>query len=170
MFRQGIDQEERNKCISYLHEEMKLAAFREIEQRLFDEIFIQYHGGQVNMPREKLHNAIKRVVAAVNEIIKRRSRITSVPDIASSMFHAYQKRYEDYLNLKEKQADSITQFSPKTGQANLLEESMIAEKKSRDIALKEEKKLWRQLKLSDSEIMKMWNDALAAVKAENWQP
>jgi len=46
----------------------------------------------------------------------------------------------------------------------------VAEKKSRDIALKEEKKLWKRLKLSDSEIMKMWNDAIAAIRDENWHP
>ncbi len=170
MFRQRIDREEYNKRLSYLQEEMKLTAFREIEQRLFDEAFIQYHGGQVDMPREKLNNAAKRVLAAANEILKRRAKITSVPDIASSMFYAYQKRYEDYLSLKEKQADSITQFIPAPGQADRLEESMIEEKKSREIALKEEKKLWRLLKLGDSDIMKMWNDAVAAVKADNWQP
>lgn len=145
-------------------------AFREIEQRLFDEVFIQYYGGQVDMPREKLNNAAKRVLAAANEILKRRSKITSVPDIAFSMNCAYRKRYEDYFALKEKQADSITRFIPAPGQADRLEESMIEEKKSREIALKEEKKLWKQLKLSESEIMKMWDEAVSAVRAEKWQP
>lgn len=170
MFRQRVGQEELTKCLSYLQEEMKLAAFREIEQRLSDEMFIQYYGKQSDTPREKFHNAVNRVVTAANEILKRRAKITSVPDIASSMFYAYQKRYEDYLALKEKQADSITRFVPAPGQADRLEESMIEEKKSREIALKEEKKLWRLLKLSDSDIMKMWNDAVAVVKSENWQP
>ena len=174
MFRQRIDQEERNKCLSYLQEEMKLIAFREIEQRLFDEVFIQYyrqeHDKRGDIPRDALLNAAKRVVEAAKEILRRRRKITSVPDIASSMFYAYQKRFEDCLALKERQVDTMTQFVPEAGTADRLEESMVAEKKSRDIALKEEKKIWRRLKLSDSDVLKMWNYAVDTVKAENWQP
>jgi len=148
---------------------MKLWAFREIEELLFNEVFVQYHGGQVDIPREKLINATKRVAQSAQEILRRRQKITSVPEIASSMFYAYQRRFEDYLSLKQEQANIITRFTPNPGDANRLEESWIAEKKSREIALKEEKKLWRQLKLSDSEIMKMRTDAVATVKAEKWQ-
>jgi len=174
MFGRKIDQEERDKCLSYLQEEMKMIAFREIEQSLFDEVFIQYYRQDYekkgDMTREQLTNASKRVVEAAKEILRRRQSMLPVPDIASSMFYAYQRRFEDYLDLKEKQADSVTSFISVSGTADRLQESMTAEKRSRDVTLKEEKKLWRKLKLGDSEVMKMRNDAVAAVKAENWQP
>jgi len=169
MFRQRIDQEGHKKCLSYLQEEMKLWAFRQIEELLFNEVFVQYHDGQADIPREKLINATKRVVQSAQEILRRRQKITSVPEIASSMFYAYQKRYEDYLSLKQEQANIITELTPSIGDTNRLEESWVMEKKSREIAMKEEKKLLGQLKLSDSEIMKMRADAVAIVKAEKWQ-
>jgi len=50
----------------------------------------------------------KQVVEAAKEILRRRQKITSVPDIASPVFYAYQKRFEDYLTLKERQVDTMT--------------------------------------------------------------
>ena len=57
MFRQQMNQEERNNCISYLQEEMKLLAFREIEERRCDEIFIQYHSNNSNITKQQLNAA-----------------------------------------------------------------------------------------------------------------
>ena len=163
----------RQQCSAYYQEELKLKAFQEKEADLYNEALVKYgmSVGTDDRAAKQMLRAANRLAEAANEILRRRSKMAAVPDMASAMYFAWQTTYSDYSAWTSAQAAAVSAVGdglmPHSEQIKrLLSES----EKSRRKAEGQEKKFLRQLKLSSNEGRNMLIEASMVVENENWQP
>jgi len=171
--RPKIEGEELQKCLAYLEEEGKLVVFRGKEEDLYNNALVKY-GKSVAIDdhaAKEMFRAAKRLAAAANEIIRRRSEMVSVPDVASTMYFAFQKSYLAYSQHVEAECAAWeTESNGMKPDYEYLRRLSLQSEDLRLKALKEERKLAERLKLSGDVVRGMYNNALATIEAENWQP
>ena len=177
-----IHGDERSKCLAYLEEEFKLTAFQEKEANLYNNAKVTY----ISAPREdaakQMRIAANRLARSATEILKRRGKMASIPDAAYATYFAWQLTYSDYSSWATANAvglGGVMNFpSVDMGSLDTIAEVhgehvgklFLQSEKSREKAMKEMKKLLKRLKLSGAEAQTLFNNASAAIEAENWQP
>ena len=168
-----IEDYELQKCLAYLEEEWKIRAFQEKEVDLYNKALVgcSKEISTDSTAAKEVYRAAKRLVQSTREILRRRGKLTSIPDTASAMYSAWQLTYSDYSAWTETQPDVVEAV------ANGLEPNrehvrklLLQAEKSRREAEKEEEKLLKRLKLSGDEAKKLFRKALDTVVAEDWQP
>ena len=190
---------ERVGCLHYLEEEEKLQVFRSKENDLYSIAFAEhsesyipdsqvydeendlYYNAELSedsqsrssdsQANEKIYLAAKRLMKAAEYILKRRAEMESIPDIASKHHLAWQKVYIDYqahVTAASRLWEGIVQGI--TPNDRDLKKSQLSLKLSLKRANKETDKLLQRLQLSDDELNKMRNEAVAYYEAEEWQP
>jgi len=159
--------DQRQQCLAYYQEELKLKAFQQEEADLYNEAVVKYgmSVGTDDKAAKGMLRATSRLVESANEILRRRAEMRSVPDMASAMYFAWQTTYSDYLAWASAQAAAVSAAAEGMvphGQRvrELLEES----EKSRRKAEGEEKKLLKRLKLSSHEMRELLAEASVALE------
>ena len=123
--------------------------------------------------------AANRLAQSATEILRQRNKMSPIPDAASATYFAWQMTYSDYsswatanvsglqaiANALTSDTDTIAEVQGEHA-GKLLSQS----EKSREKAMKEMKNLLKRLKLSGAEAQTLFNNASAAIEAENWQP
>ena len=174
-----IHGDERSKYLAYLEEEFKLTAFQEKESNIYNNAKVTY----ISAPREdaakQMRIAANRLAQSATEILRQRNKMSPIPDAASATYFAWQVTYSDYsswataivsglqviANALTSDIDTIAEVQGEHA-GKLLSQS----EKSREKAMKEMKNLLKRLKLSGAEAQTLFNNASAAIEAENWQP
>ena len=168
-----IQGEELRKCLAYLEEEFKHTAFQEKEADLYNNALIKY-GKSISTDSRAAKEACQaanRLAQSAGEILRRREQIAPIPDAASATYFAWQLTYSDYSAWATAQAAAIEAAA--TGMepyGERVRELLLQSEKSREKAMKEMEKLIKRLKLSGDRAQQLFNNALASVEAENWQP
>ena len=195
-FKSEVNEEERAKCIAYLKEVCKLRAFYEREMGIHDDTIKQGLGAlqddsrQTGVLEKATYLAITRLSKAANEIITRRGRLEPVPDVVRSIFDAWGLEYSALLEwataqkyVEEGQQDLGGASAMSLIEGDILETQRERLKTAHNLmqkndkywhkAIKTERKLYRQLRLTREEVDdldKSWENARIKVEAENWQP
>lgn len=160
-------------CLHYLEEEEKLQVFRSKENDLCNAVLSKDSQSRSSdsQANEKMCRAASRLVKAAEHILKRRAEMESIPAIASKHYLAWQKVYIDYqthVAAVSRLWEGIVQgITPNNRD---LKKSQFSLKLSLKRANKETDKLLKRLQLSDDELRKMRNEAVAYYEAEKWQP
>lgn len=161
------------ECLVYYEEELKLKVFQEKEADLYNNALVKY-GRSISTDScaaKEMCRAANRLVQAASEVLRRRSKMVSIPDAASAMYFTWQITYEDYSAWAESQAAAmeavVNGMIPRSERVRgLLSQS----EKSRHRAENEEKKFLKRLKLGGDEMRKLLFNASRAVTAQEWQP
>ena len=165
--------DERQKCLSYYEQELKLKAFQEKEADLYNDAVVKYGDSMTidNLASKEMCGAANRLSQSASAILKRRGGMASIPDVASMMYLAWQMTYSDYSAWASAQYAAL-QAVANGMQPNIarVRELLSQSEKSRHKAENEEKKLLKRLKLNINDISTMLSNASAAVAADNWQP
>ena len=171
-----IQGDEFRKCLEYYEEETKLTVFQTKEADLYNNALVKYSRSisiGSNAAKE-MCRAVNRLVQAANEILRRRAKMASIPSAASPMYFAWQIVFSDYQAWAEAQAAAVEAIaSGMEPHGQRVRELLSQSEKSRNKAMNEEKKLLERLKhsgLTGDMVQKIFNDASAAIVAENWQP
>jgi len=168
-----IEGDELQKCLAYLQEELKLAAFQNKEATLYQHTSAKY-GDSASIDSSALkekYRAANRLAQAADEIVKRREQMEPIPDAASAAYSAWQLAYSDYsawVSALSAAAKAIADgIEPPVRQVLKLASQF---QKSRYVARDEGKKFLDRLGLDGNTIQKLLNDAAVAVAADDWQP
>jgi len=168
-----IEGDELQKCLAYLQEELKLAAFQNKEATLYQNASVKYGDAtSIDSPalKEK-YRAANRLAQAADEIVKRRGKMGPIPDAASAGCSAWQLAYSDYsawVSALSAAAEAIADgIEPPVRQVLKLASQF---QKSRYAARDEGKKFLDHLGLDGNMIQKLLNGAAATVADDNWQP
>ena len=168
-----IEDYELQKCLAYLEKEWEIRAFQGKEVDLYNKALVEYSKeiSTDSTAAKEVYRAAKRLVQSAREILKRRGKVTSIPDTASAMYSAWQLAYSDYSAWTETQPGVVEAVAnglePNSEHVQKL---LLQTEKSRREAEKEEEKLLKRLKLSGDEAKKLFRKALDIVVAEDWQP
>jgi len=168
-----IPPEERETTLAYLAQELKLAAFQDLEAGRYNDAVTKY-GGDVRPGGSQvsaLLPAARRLLKAADELVGRHSGFGPVPDAAAGAYFTWQRTYMQY---QEWASGIVSVYEgleagilPDAGRVqHLLAES----EKTRKAAENEEGKLMRRLKLQGEEWRVLMQGAQSAVKAERWEP
>jgi hypothetical protein len=168
-----IEGDELQKCLTYLQEELKLAAFQNKEATLYQNASVKY-GDVTSMDshtlKEKCRTA-NRLAQAADEIVKRREQMGPIPDTASAAYSAWQLAYSDYsawVSALSAATEAIADgIEPPVRQVLKLASQF---QKSRYVARDEGKKFLDRLGLNGNTIQKLLNEAAVAVADDDWQP
>ena len=168
-----VSAEERETILAYLTEEVKLAAFQDLEAGRYNDAATKY-GGDVRPGGSQvsaLLPAARWLLKAADELVGRHSGLGPVPDVAAGAYFTWQKTYMQY---QEWASGIVSVYEgleagilPDVGRVQHL---LVESEKTRKAAESEEGKLMRRLKLRGEEWRVLMQDAQAAVKAEEWQP
>lgn len=167
-----IKEDESEKCLTYLEQEYKLAAFQDREAERFNHALLRYgNSNYSDSIAQQMCPAALRLADAAREIVKRRHDMTSIPDVASNMYSAWLLTSAEYLAWTEAQVAAMAALSqglePSGSQ---LQKLLLQSEKTRRKAMNEEQKLLKRFRLSSDEISRILNNAITAVEAADWQP
>ncbi|HEY93119.1 MAG TPA: hypothetical protein G4O17_05190 [Dehalococcoidia bacterium] len=168
-----IEGDELQKCLDYLQEELKLAAFQDKEATLYKNASAKYIDAPLtdNLAPKERCRAANRLAQAAGEIVNRRYRIEPIPDAASAAYSAWQLAYLDYSAWVSALSAAIeaiaSDIEPPARQVLKLASQF---QKSRNIARTEGNKFIDRLGLNGNTVQKLLNEAAVAVAADNWQP
>lgn len=168
-----IKGDELSKCLAYLEEEWKLTAFQEKEADIYNDALVKY-GSLMEIDRnaaKEMCQAINRLLQSASEILGRRSRISSVPDVASVSFSAWQSTYTSYLTWTQAQAAVIQALADGT-EPNVRRSTELISKSEnhRSIAMSELRILLKRLDISGKELQGLHDHATTTVEEDNWKP
>lgn len=168
-----IEGDELQKCLTYLQEELKLAAFQDKEATLYKNASAKYVDAPPTdslAPKEKCR-AANRLAQAADEIVNRRGEMGPIPDAASAAYSAWQLAYSDYSAWVSALSSAIEVIAggiePPVRQVLELASQF---QKSRNIARDEGYKFLDRLGLNGNAVQKLLNEAAVAVAADSWQP
>ena len=168
-----IQGDERQECLAYLQEECKFRAFQEKEADLYNDAVVKYGNSMTtdSLASKEMCRAANRLSQSASAILKRRAGMASIPDVASTIYLAWQMTYSDYSAWASAQYATI-QAVANGMQPNIarVRELLSQSEKSRHKAENEEKRLLKRLNLNINDISTMLSNASAAVAADNWQP
>lgn len=165
--------EERQKCLDYLKEEFELTAFQDKEAALYNNVAVKYLDSISvdSSAAEAMCQAANRLSQAASEIMKRRSKITSIPHTASAVFFGWQATFQEYLAWTQALVAAVeASANGMTPQMEYVEAIRSQSEKFRRKAEAELKKLLERLKLSGDEMRELFVNASRNVTAEDWQP
>jgi len=167
-----IEGAERQECLAYLEEEMKLGLLREKVDNLFTEGMMNY--GRLaqkdkNKAFEGMVKVAKCVSQAATELVRRKHEMTFIPDAALATSSAWETVYSDYEALATAQAGAM-EADPNgmTTEWDRVRELVRKVKKSTRRAQKEEKKLQKRLKLTGDEARRILDNASRATEADDY--
>lgn len=164
---------ERERCLSYFQEELKLGAFQTKEADLYNNAVVEYgmSAATSDEAAQEMMRAAKRLAQSLIEILRRRSAMVSVPDAASAVYLARQVTYDALSAWAGAQAAAVSAMAsgmiPHTERVRELHKE--SEKWQRK-AEKEEKKFVKQLKISGHDLQTMLAEASVAAENDSWQP
>ena len=168
-----IPPEERETILAYLTEEVKLAAFQDLEAGRYNDAATKY-GGDVRPGGSQvsaLLPAARRLLKAADELVGRHSGLGPVPDVAAGAYFTWQKTYMQY---QEWVSGVVSVYEgleagilPDVGRVQHL---LVESEKTRKVAESEEAKLMRRLKLRAEDWRVFVQEAQTAAKAERWEP
>ena len=168
-----IEGDERQKCLAYLQEELKLAAFQDKEATLYKNASAKYLDAPPTdslAPKEK-YRAANRLAQAADEIVKRRDKMGPIPDAASAAYSGWQLAYSDYsawVSALSAATEAIADgIEPPVREVLKLASQF---QKSRYVARDEGRKFLDRLGLDGNMIQELLIDAAAAVADDDWQP
>ncbi len=177
-----MQDDERRQCLAYLEEEFKIAAFDQKAREAFENAMVEaatkLNASQISSQefQKEISQAVSRLDVAAKETVRRRDKMTRVPNIALSTFSAWHRMYLAYsawAAVKTAHEAKNARVSIPTVSKNEIDRTvqLFQEyEKCKVEAAKEHHKLLKRLKLSDEETQELLNNALAAIDAENWQP
>jgi hypothetical protein len=173
-----IQGDERQKCLNYLEEELKISAFHEKESQLLENVMLEcslkgMHGKEL---QERISSASTRLAKAAEQIVKRRAKLGNIPDTALATYSAWNRMYSacsvwitEQAAQEMKHAKVLMPSTSKEETERMLELFQEYQKYKLEAA-KEHHKLLKRLKLSDEETQELLNNAAASIAQENWQP
>ena len=168
-----IPPEERETILAYLTEEVKLAAFQDLEAGRYNDAATKYGGDVVpgGSQVSELLSAARRLLQAADELLRRHSGLGSVPDEATRAYFAWQGTYMQYQEWASAVVAAYEGLEagvlPNVDRVQYL---LVQMEKTRKAAENEEGKLMRRLRLRAEDARVLMQDALTAAKAEGWQP
>ncbi|MBA7575527.1 MAG: hypothetical protein GH159_01150 [Dehalococcoidia bacterium] len=177
-----MQDDERRRCLAYLEEEFKIAAFDLKAREAFENAMVQsatkLNASQINSQefQKEISQAVSRLDVAAKETVRRRDKMTRVPNIALATYSAWHRMYLAYsawTAVKTAQEAKSARVSIPIVSKNEIDRTikLFQEyEKCKIEAAKGHHKLLKRLKLSDEETQELFNNALAAIEAENWQP
>ncbi len=169
-----IKDDERRQCIAYLEQLWKIQSFQKKESDLYDNSVIKFSSFSVTDSHvvKEMCQAATRLEQSVNESLRRHRGISSVPDVASKVWRAWESRYSDYLAFATAQAvvsnALLSNRASADAQLEQLDKLTSQRDKSLRKAIDETIKLGRRLKLTDVEHARLFQVAEDA-QNENWQ-
>ncbi|MBE0449019.1 MAG: hypothetical protein IBX64_13175 [Actinobacteria bacterium] len=168
-----IQDDEFRQCLAYLEEEWRLKAFQEKEADLYNNALVK-HGRSISadsVAAKEVCRAASRLTESASEILRRRSKMSPVPDAASAVYFAWQLTYLDYSSWSTAQCAAVEAVVNGMEPCGERVGALLAQSEtSRHKAEKEEKRLLRRLRrsgLTGDMVQKMFSDASAAVEAQN---
>jgi hypothetical protein len=177
-----MQDDERRQCLAYLEEEFKIAAFDQKAREAFENAMVEsatkLNASQISSQefQKEISQAVLRLDVAAKETIRRRDKMTRVPNMALSTYSAWHRMYLAYsawAAVKTAQETKSASVSIPAVSKDEIEKTikLFQEyEKCKIKAAKEHHKLLKRLRLSDEETQGLFNNALAAIEAENWQP
>jgi len=173
LFRQPtIEGDERQECLNYYEEELKLGLLRMQVDELFGKGMMKY--GQLALQNredglEGMLKVNKHVSQIASDIVKRKKEMNTVPSVASVMSSAWEVVYSDYEALAEAQADATqADYDGVAADWKRLQELAAKAKKSLRKALKEENKFLKGLKLGSDETQRILDNASKDAELNKW--
>ena len=163
----AVKGEERAPCLDYIKRETALAAFQESEADLYNNTLVKYGSGSLDaVAAQALVSAGRRLNAAAQEILGRRTSLPAVPEPAAATRFMWDETYRRLASWAEAQASAIEAVAegrePAGGYVReLLEDS----EKAKEQALREEKSLLERLRLSHTELTSLY---AGEPQAEDW--
>ena len=165
--------DELRECLAYYEQELKLKVFQEKEADLYNNALVKYGNSMTtdSLASKEMCRAASRLSQSASAILKRRAGMGSIPDVASSMYLAWQMTYSDYSAWASAQYAAI-QAVANGMQPNVdrVRKLLLESEKSRHKAENEEKSLLKRLNLNINDINRMLSNTSAAVATDNWQP
>jgi hypothetical protein len=171
-----IEDEERERCLTYTKAVGNISAFWDREATLFNNTLVRYLDSitESPVPASEVCKAANRLVQAAKEVIHRHEPIQPIPDAALQMQSAYiaflislKDWAESTLEAMETLANGLTPHYEYVQQLMEERESAWHEVQT------EEKKLLGRLGLSTPEIkalLKQIHSSLNAAENDSWQP
>ena len=171
-----IEDEERERCLTYTKAVGNISAFWDREATLFNNTLVRYLDSITESPvaASEVCKAANRLVQAAKEVIHRHEPIQPIPDAALQMQSAYiaflislKDWAESTLEAMETLANGLTPHYEYVQQLMEERESAWHEVQT------EEKKLLGRLGLSTPEIkalLKQIHSSLNAAENDSWQP
>ena len=167
-----IEGAERQECLAYLEEEMKLGLFRVKVDSLADEGMMRY-GQLAQKDKAKAFEGMVKVTnhisQAATELVRRKHEMTFIPDAALATSSAWETVYLDYKTLATSEA--TTMEADVHGMATDWEhvQRLVKEvKKAIGKAQREDKRLLKRLKLTGDEARGIVDNASRVTEADDW--
>lgn len=172
-----IEGEERERCLAYITEAVtNVTAFWDKESALFNNTLVKYLDSIQTSPlaASKVCSAANRLVQAAQEVIHRHDAIQPIPKAALPMYYAYSSLFLRAKEWAESMLASIeAQASGMTPQYEYVQHLVEKRESAQHEAYYEEKKLLKQLGLTQSEVEAIPRQAhsrLEAAKGDSWHP
>lgn len=159
--------------MTYLQEELKLAAFQDKEATLYKNAAVKYSTvTSIDSPVFKENcRAANRLAQAASETVERRGKMGPIPDAALAAYSAWKLAYSDYsawVSTLYTATKAIADCNDPPVKRVLELASQF--QKSRQTARDEGNKFLVRLGMNGNTVQKLLNDAAAAVAADTWQP
>jgi hypothetical protein len=169
----NVTGQERERCLAYLREELRLAQFQEREADLNNNALVKF-GTDVMSDRRAARGyrqTVNRLAEASRAILERRSRMAAVPDAATEMFFAWQSALSKYSEWASAGASAVEAAADGTTPNVARVQTLLAEfEQSAQRALKCEQKFVRRLGLTGNDFKNMTSEAARYVDANPWEP
>ena len=168
-----IPPEERDTILAYLTEEVKLAAFQDLEAGRYNDAATKY-GGDVRPGGSQvsgLLSAARRLLKAADELVGRHSGLGPVPDVATRAYFAWQGTYMQYQEWASAVVATLEGLEAGViPNVERVQHLFVQMEKTRKAAESQETKLIRRLRLRAEDWRVLMQDAQTAAKGEKWQP
>jgi len=168
-----IRPEERETILAYLAEEVKLAAFQDLEAGRYNDAATKYGGAVVpGGPQvSELLSAGRRLLQVADELVSRHSGLGPVPDEAAGAYFAWQGTYMQYQEWASAVVSALEGLEAGVSpNVDRVQQLFVQMEKTRKGAENEERKLVGRLRLRAEDWRVLMQDAQTAAKAEEWQP
>lgn len=168
-----IPSEERETILAYLTEEVKLAAFQDLEAGRYNDAATKY-GGDVRPGSSQVSEllpAARRLLKAADELVGRHSGLGPIPDEANRAYFAWQGTYMQYQEWASAVVSAYEGLEAGVlPNVDRVQHLLVEMEKARKAAENEQGKLMKRLKLRAEDWRVFMQDAQTAAKAERWEP
>jgi hypothetical protein len=177
-----IQGDERQRCLDYLEEELKIAAFDQKGREVFENAMVE-SATKLNSSRitshefdKEISQATLRLAVTAKETVRRRDKMTCVPNIALSTYSAWHRMYSAYSAWAAEQAAQAAEHAKvlipivSKDEIERFRKLFQEYEKYKAEAANEHKKLLKRLKPSGDETQRLLNNVSASIAEEKWQP
>ena len=165
--------QERERCLDYLREELRLAQFEEVEADRHNNTMVKY-GTPLESDRraaQECWHSANRLAGAAKAILERRSRMGSIPDAGQETYFAWQDTFSKFSAWASAGASAVEAAADGTTPNVARVQTLLAEfEQSAQKALKSELKFVKRLALTGNEFKNMTDEAARYVDAYPWEP